>query len=293
MFYLIQLRFSFLHSNNSYHAINNNTDITYTWQVYVFFFTPILLILLLIFRSWKKYNKKSLVNGKFCKDLKPTKENLIEAYISLAVILLNIERVDSKEKMYFIQKHLNRYFPGNTFDIYHKLSMYIKQRSIDTQSITDWINKNTESNFKKSNIIYFLVGIANADGEISQTELNFIKAVNLLLGLSTSDLESVLTTFDYYRIHKKQKEQSKRASSQNESSQMNQVDYSILLKENALKVLGLSNEVTIDEIKSAYRKLVKENHPDHFINENEGIQKIAHERFIKIQSAYEFLVKPN
>lgn len=283
----IQLRFGFhSYSSNSFKGLE-------TWQIAVSFFTPIILVLIWLLRNWLIRNRKSLINGRFRQDLKPTKDNLIEAYIALAVIMLNLERVDSKQKMFFIQKHLNRYFPGNTYDVYFKLSMYIKQRNIVTHSITDWIKKNTESDFKKSNIIYFLVGIANADGEIIDKELCFIKEVNQLLDLSTSDLESVLSAFDYYHNKKRQEEQSKRDANQKGNSHSRFVDYSVILKENALKVLGLSNGASIEEIKAAYRKLVKENHPDHFINENEGIQKIAHERFIKIQSAYEFLVKAN
>ena len=61
--------------------------------------------------------------------------------------------------------------------------------------------------------------------------------------------------------------------------------------ESSLKILGMSNGATIDEVKSAYRKLAKLNHPDRFMNEDQAHQKIAHERFLKIQEAYEFVLK--
>jgi DnaJ-domain-containing protein 1 len=52
-----------------------------------------------------------------------------------------------------------------------------------------------------------------------------------------------------------------------------------------LKVLGLRSGASQVEIKAAYRRLVKESHPD--MNRNSGESKIA--RFREIQSAYESL----
>ena len=51
-------------------------------------------------------------------------------------------------------------------------------------------------------------------------------------------------------------------------------------------VLGVSKNATPDEIKSAYRKLAKEFHPD--VNKNSG----AKENFSEINEAYETLSDP-
>jgi curved DNA-binding protein CbpA len=53
--------------------------------------------------------------------------------------------------------------------------------------------------------------------------------------------------------------------------------------------LGLTKHASQQEIKKAYRKLVKIHHPDCFKNGSEFQLKIATEKFIEIQHAYELL----
>jgi hypothetical protein len=60
----------------------------------------------------------------------------------------------------------------------------------------------------------------------------------------------------------------------------------------SLAELGLKSGASVSEIKSAYRKLMKESHPDRL----QGDQAFASERFMKIRAAYEealFLEKEN
>jgi DnaJ like chaperone protein len=59
----------------------------------------------------------------------------------------------------------------------------------------------------------------------------------------------------------------------------------------AHKILGVPLTASIIEIKTAYRKLIKVHHPDRFANESPEQIKLAHERFLKIQDAYELLDK--
>lgn len=56
----------------------------------------------------------------------------------------------------------------------------------------------------------------------------------------------------------------------------------------ALKILGLSEPASLDEIKKAYRGLASIHHPD----KNPENKKQAEERFKEITSAYEVLTKP-
>ncbi|MDD5614439.1 MAG: DnaJ domain-containing protein [Candidatus Omnitrophica bacterium] len=57
--------------------------------------------------------------------------------------------------------------------------------------------------------------------------------------------------------------------------------------EKARKILKLNKEVTLDEVKSAFRKLAKDSHPD----VAEGVNREqAIERFREISWAYEIIV---
>lgn len=53
-------------------------------------------------------------------------------------------------------------------------------------------------------------------------------------------------------------------------------------------VLGVSRSASVDEVKSAYRKLARQHHPDL----NKDNQKAAEERFKEVSEAYEVLVDP-
>jgi DnaJ-class molecular chaperone len=45
-----------------------------------------------------------------------------------------------------------------------------------------------------------------------------------------------------------------------------------------------------EDIKQAYRKLAKMHHPDRYANQSKSEQKMAHERFIEIKAAYDYLM---
>lgn len=58
---------------------------------------------------------------------------------------------------------------------------------------------------------------------------------------------------------------------------------------NPYSVLGVSPNASKEEIKKAYHRLVKENHPDRFLDEEE--KKKATERLAKINEAYNIIEK--
>ena len=55
-------------------------------------------------------------------------------------------------------------------------------------------------------------------------------------------------------------------------------------------ILGLSGEVTRQEISAAYRRLVAQAHPDRFHGSPEEERKAAAARFIELTRAYEELL---
>ncbi len=60
---------------------------------------------------------------------------------------------------------------------------------------------------------------------------------------------------------------------------------------NAFKVLQVSPNSTTEQIKTAYKKLMKEYHPDLVTKENIDIQKEAQQKSQEINSAYNLLKK--
>jgi hypothetical protein len=57
----------------------------------------------------------------------------------------------------------------------------------------------------------------------------------------------------------------------------------------ACKIMGINNGFTKDELKSKYRELMKQYHPDLFANSGQEIKNIAETKTRQINAAYEYL----
>ena len=118
-------------------------------------------------------------------------------------------------------------------------------------------------------ILMYLYSIAAADGVIDNREDDFILKVATVLSVEHL-VESVRNQF----VKTESKSKSIKYSSK-------VIDALAPIKEGVSK----------DDIKSAYRKLAKEFHPDKLAGMSEGIIKLAREKFQEIQSSYEYLNK--
>jgi DnaJ like chaperone protein len=110
-------------------------------------------------------------------------------------------------------------------------------------------------------LLAFLVEIAKADGSLPTSELNALYEVAQYLGMSASDVDSML--------------------------HLNQGGSSEGTLEDAYKVLGVSPDATDDEVKKAYRKLALEHHPDRVSALGEDVRKAAEKKFQEINAAKE------
>ncbi len=115
-------------------------------------------------------------------------------------------------------------------------------------------------------LIKFLFDVANSDGNVSASEeLEIRKIASYML----------IRQMDYIRLRLMYFNNQRTDYSYSQSS-----DYEY-------EILGLSENATNDEIKKAYRTLVKKYHPDRLQNASKEDITIAKEKFQKIQSAYE------
>jgi DnaJ like chaperone protein len=124
---------------------------------------------------------------------------------------------------------------------------------------------------KRQKMMEFLVHLTYIDGTLSHAEEEILKSIAHELGLSDADLSSIMERFGSLHRH-----------SIKESS----ID-------DAYKLLGLSADATNDEVKKAYRALVREYHPDLIKSQgaSEEYLREATEKVQEINAAYEMIKK--
>lgn len=109
-------------------------------------------------------------------------------------------------------------------------------------------------------LLHFLFGIAKADGFVTESEVEEIRKIAGYLYINNSDYTSIKAMF---------------------------YDES----DNAYKILEITKETSNDEVKKAYRKMVKKYHPDKLQGIGEEHLKGANEKFQSIQESYDRIKK--
>lgn len=255
------------------------------WLVAVCFFGPVVFSLIyLIYGRGRKHDSR-WEKGMFPENMKFNRDNLMEAYICLAALMIQKDRYNYSEKLLFLNSYFNKYFPNEIYNFGDSLSFSFKH-PIKLKTISFWLKKHLKEPAKRTQVLYFLAGIAAVDGVYTQKEEALMKELAGLLGLSDQELKAVLAQYSF----ETEAEYYKRINSNSSTSNAKNINTSARI-ELAFQVLGLTSTASIHEIKSAYRKLAMVHHPDKFMNESPEQIKLAHERFQKILDAYELLEK--
>jgi len=156
----------------------------------------------------------------------------------------------------FFMKNLG-YSPSDLKSL-DRLIKEVQSKKPDIDRFIDEYKKSCQNNYNLLllALCYQITLIENAVGEETQS---LIKKVGLQLGLS-------------YDQHNEIREK-----------------YSLEPFRTPYYILGLSSDVSNDEIKKAYRKLASQCHPDRVATEDEKTVHEAHQKFLEIQSAYKEL----
>lgn len=242
------------------------------WVVAVSFFTP--LIGGIFFYAYKTRHARSWRKGIFPASLKPTEDNFLEAYLALGAKLMLFNYMESKKKVQFINSYFQRYFTKANYNFGDSL-LFSLQYPIQTKTITSWMKIHLPEEGKRAQVVFFLTGLALTTGQMSSREMNFLKEINHDLDLKPENLTQIIAIFASYHANREENEKHSPPSKTN--------------RKYYFEILGLSENATQEDIKKSYRQLVKLHHPDNFASGTESQQKMAAEKFIEIQRAYEAL----
>jgi DnaJ like chaperone protein len=165
-----------------------------------------------------------------------------------------------KAELDFVKTFLAAQF-GPQFNVNHlqTLKRFLDSPSLPIEEICNDIRMRSQVEMRIQ-LLHYLFGIAQADGQVSELEISTLQRVAHLLQVPPMDFRSVKGMF------KKNLEG----------------DY---------EVLGIDKNATDEEVKKAYRQMAVRYHPDKVASLGEEYQKGAKEKFQKIQEAYDNIKK--
>ncbi len=121
-------------------------------------------------------------------------------------------------------------------------------------------------------LLHLLYGIARADGDLDQAELNAIEEIASGMAINPQDQRSIRAMF------------MRNGSGRTYSNQTANPS-----QHNAYEILGVDSNASDGEIKSAYRKLANKYHPDKVQHLGEEFSALAEEKFKAINDAYQHI----
>ena len=180
--------------------------------------------------------------------------------LSLASLVIKADGIVNQKELDFVRQYFVQAYgkeqANATFKVFNE---EIKKKQLSAQKIAAFL-RNRMRYESRLQIIHFLFSVAKADGQISDPEVREINNITGFSGINHHDFESIKAMF------------------------FNNPD-------SAYKILEIEKTANPDQIKKAYRTMVKKYHPDKLQHMDEVYRNGAEEKFRKVQEAYEQIQK--
>lgn len=181
---------------------------------------------------------------------------------SLTVLATAVMKADgkiTKNELDYVKEFLKRNFGYDATLEALQMIKKLSTQSIPVADVCRQIRFNMEI-ASRTQLLYFLFGIAKADGTVSTDEIKLLEEISNGLGIDPTTFNSVKSMF-----------------------------YDDLVS--AYGVLGIDSNASNEEIKKAYRKMAMDNHPDKVSHLGDDVRQAAEEKFRTINAAYEKIKK--
>ncbi|MGJ8683162.1 MAG: TerB family tellurite resistance protein [Nonlabens sp.] len=180
--------------------------------------------------------------------------------LSLTSIVIKADgKVTDSELRYVRNYFIQSYGEQRASQIFKVFNEVVKKREVNAARICQYLNARTRIE-SRIQILHFLFGIANADGNVGAAELRILEQIAGYLRLTQRDFISIKAMF-------------------------------VQERDNAYKILEIDKTVQDSEVKKAYRTMAKKYHPDKLMDMDEAYRKGAEDKFRKVQEAYETIRK--
>ena len=180
--------------------------------------------------------------------------------LSLCSLVIKANETVTQAELDFVRAQFVRLYGKERANaVFRSFNELIKGRELDATRIAIYVRVRTTYETRLQ-ILYFLFGIAESDGVMSEEEVRQIREIAYHFAIENSDFESIKAMF---------------GSSQNDNNNPH----------------NTTPNASAEEVKQAYRNMAKKYHPDRVITEDAAIKKGAEEKFKQVQEAYELICK--
>jgi DnaJ like chaperone protein len=181
---------------------------------------------------------------------------------SLLVLIAAVMKADGrvmKSELNYVRSYFVTRFGEDTASEAVVMLRDILKQEIPLRDVTRQLSQQLDYSYRLE-MLHFLFGIASADGSVSEAENDVIQQISGYMGISGSDFESIRAMF------------------------VSQTDASY-------KILEIEPTSSDEDVKKAYRSMAMKYHPDKVSHLGEDFKKVAHEKFRKVQEAYDQIKK--
>ncbi len=213
---------------------------------------------------------------------------------ALGILFSQIMMADgktTKNELVEVKRFLSSHFTEEQGkEVLNLMRSYIKEKPADLQDLRPVflsINRSMEYDYRVE-LLNCLFKVAVVDSRIEKNEANIIEMYARFACISRADFDRLR---GYYAYGFAWKNTGKQQSNYQRKQQQSESFSSENNKHWAYKVLGLKDGASEKEVKSAFRKLSMEYHPDKHVGESEEMLKINTEKFQQINEAYELLTE--
>lgn len=181
---------------------------------------------------------------------------------SLLVLIAAVMKADGrvmKSELDYVKRYFTTRFGEDTASEAVIMLRDILKQEIPLRDVTQQLSQRLDYSYRLE-MLHFLFGIAAADGSVSDDENNVIRRIAGFMNITDSDFQSIHAMF----------------VSQSDAS---------------YKILEIEPTASDDEVKKAYRRMAMKYHPDKVSHLGEDFKQVAHEKFKKVQAAYDQVKK--
>jgi DnaJ like chaperone protein len=182
--------------------------------------------------------------------------------MSLLVLVAAVMKADGKvlkSELDYVKRFMVQNFGEASATESVKMLRDILQQTIPVNEVCRQIQQNMNYSARLQ-LLHFLYGIAQADGQVDIAEQQMIAQISRQMGISDSDYQSIQAMF----------------------VPDTDADY---------KILEIAPSASNDELKKAYRRMAMKYHPDKVSHLGEDFQNAAKEKFQRVNQAYENIKK--